>query len=396
MNILEPWKLALPLLEMSSAPIIIVGAGLAGVTAGRCLLSKGLLPLIIEKASSSLRRHDYSIELHSATYRPLLSVLGLDEAAFKRQVSVYQHGAITAPSQTQPEASRYNDLQDSFRCHRGRLENLLREGLNIKWEHTVRRVALGPSHICVEADNGPPLETAVLVAADGVHSAVRKALIPDFEAYVHPYVVFYGTRKVTGEYFARNFAGETDSGRILEARHDDAFLRVFINNITSTEVLLGYTYSRPAHVAMVPDALHRPERSIEGAKDTPEAFYSELSDLKNLNPACNEIFDPVKVRQDRVLHWLMRSAIPQHSDTAGLAEKGVLMVGDAVHAMPIIGGEGGNLAIRDGMELADWIVANKTSRMEEFMSTRYQQWKDNVEKGVQTLQNMHKDERPSL
>ncbi len=72
------------------------------------------------------------------------------------------------------------------------------------------------------------------------------------------------------------------------------------------------------------------------------------------------------------------------------------MIGDAVHAMPILGGEGGNLAIQDGMELAEWIATNGTNRLEDFIRTRYERWKDDIEKGVQSLQNLHKDERSSL
>ena len=381
---------------MSPTQIIIVGAGLAGVTLARCLLSKGLLPILVEQSPLHLQRHNYSIELHSATYRPLLSVLGLDEAAFKRHVSVRQYATATELSIPQDAGFKDRNVRESFRCHRGRLEALLGEGLNIKQKHKITKVAQEPTRVRVEIEDGSSLEASMLVAADGVHSAVRKALIPELDTYVHPYVVFYGTRTVSMEHYTTSIAAEMNGVGLLETRYDDVLLRVFINNVTSSEVVLGYTYSREARSGSKSDPLHNPERSAKDAKAIPDAFHLELRSLRNLSSGFAEMFDPEKVRQDRVLHWLMRSSLPDRSDMVSLAAKGVVIVGDAAHAMPILGGEGGNQAMRDGMELAEWIKANGIARMEDFVSSTYLQWKDGVEQSVQNLQKMHKDDRPSL
>lgn len=42
----------------------------------------------------------------------------------------------------------------------------------------------------------------------------------------------------------------------------------------------------------------------------------------------------------------------ERGDVDSVAKKGVVFVGDSWHAMPIFGGEGGNHAIVDGVELA--------------------------------------------
>ena len=381
---------------MSVPPIVIAGAGLAGLTLGRCLLSRGVRSFVIEKASPSPRRHDYSIDLYRWAYKPLLVVLGLEETEFRERLSVNQRGPSADGSNARAFFPVDERSQEYFRCHRGRLETLLRQDLDIKWNHAVTRVKPDHRHVTLETENGKPIETTALVAADGPHSAVRKSLVPDVEADVHGFVVFYGTQSITKEQYAKLIDTEMRSGVSMENRRDNVLLRIFINNTTSTHVDLGYTYSRPARLEPGSDPLYKPNRPTTGAKDIPEAFYVELGSLKDLGPAYTEILDPEKVRKDRVLNWLMRSALPNCSQVRSLAEEGVVMVGDAVHAMPIIGGQGGNLAIKDGTELAEWIATNGTKNLGAYVSERYQQWKHGVERGVQNLQDIHREGRPSL
>ena len=60
-------------LGMTQSTINIVGAGIGGVTLGRCLLKRGISSVLYERMSSS-RRHGYGITLHSSAYQPLLKV----------------------------------------------------------------------------------------------------------------------------------------------------------------------------------------------------------------------------------------------------------------------------------------------------------------------------------
>ena len=91
------------------------------------------------------------------------------------------------------------------------------------------------------------------------------------------------------------------------------------------------------------------------------SFYTELQELKDLGQAYKEIFDVTKVRHDGLLHWLMRSTSGTEQELKDLTDRGVLLVCDAVHAMPILGEEGGITAMKDGVELAEYIGYSRTT-----------------------------------
>ncbi|KAL8717184.1 MAG: hypothetical protein Q9225_005546, partial [Loekoesia sp. 1 TL-2023] len=63
---------------MSPNPITIVGAGLAGLTLGRCLRQYGIATVVLERVSSS-PTYNYGITLYPWAFRPLLNILQIDE-----------------------------------------------------------------------------------------------------------------------------------------------------------------------------------------------------------------------------------------------------------------------------------------------------------------------------
>ena len=145
----------------------------------------------------------------------------------------------------------------------------------------------------------------------------------------------------------------------------------------------------------------------------PDAFFDELRALQHqqhqqqhqqqqlhpaeLEPAFRETFDPEKARRDRLLHWLMRSTQVSASELRQGAERGVLMVGDAVHAQPILGGEGANAAIEDGVEIGEWIAERGVEGLVDFYSDeRVERWRSGVEKSERRLEEMHTEAKSVL
>ena len=109
--------------------------------------------------------------------------------------------------------------------------------------------------------------------------------------------------------------------------------------------------------------LFNPQRDTSGATKDPKAFYEELARFtdtykSSLSNVFKDCFDVQQVRTDQVLHWLMRTVMVPKADLKRLLHRGVILIGDSAHATPILGGQGGNLAIFDAVKLAD-ILASK-------------------------------------
>lgn len=178
------------------------------------------------------------------------------------------------------------------------------------------------------------------------------------------------------------------NGVLTQTHNGDILLGISVDDISGSQVSLSYTYSRPAKESN--DPLHKPDRPIPGATDIPEAFYEELELLQNLDPPFRAIFDVEEVRGDRVLHWLMRTLMPDPSEAQRLARHNVVLIGDAVHATPILGGEGANMAIRDGIDLAQHIATHGINDFEGFSNSKFEVWKESVNNSKRTIENMHK------
>lgn len=377
---------------MSVQPITIVGAGLAGLTLGRSLRKHDIPAVILERASSP-PRSNYGITLHSSTYRPLLSLLQSDEPSFRAKVAVDSaHGGAGALSSSSLAPGVVAN-PGSFRCHRGRLEAWLREGQNILWSHEVESFQTSAQKITLAVKDKKPTETKVLIGTDGVHSRIRKSLPSDVTLKVLPFVVFNGKRSMSILEYNDVVALALQNQTVIQSRHEDVLLEISINNFTPEAVELNYTYSRPARQN---DQLHNPNRSVSGAADIPEEFFIELAQLRGLPKPFDALFDAAKVRQDRLLHWLMRVSSGTYDQMRSLADRGVLLLGDAIHAMPILGGEGANTAIKDGLDLAEHISSHGTESLREFLDFKSQVWKRGVEESEQRIAEMLKPARAAL
>ena len=235
-----------------------------------------------------------------------------------------------------------------------------------------------------------------LLGCDGVHSATRNILSVAMKPRVLDYVVFNGKRRVSH----LEYKEVTRQDRaILEFRKDRVRLEIAINDVTDSYVDLSYTYSRPARTSAASgrnDVLHKPARPSSGATDIPEELYEEVAALEDLEPPFAAIFDAGRVRKDRVLHWLMRGVQPDLGELARLAGHGVALVGDAVHATPILGGDGANTAIQDGMELADYIAANGVHDLARFAESKFDCWIESVGNSERRLEHMHQSKDAHL
>jgi 2-polyprenyl-6-methoxyphenol hydroxylase-like FAD-dependent oxidoreductase len=366
--------------KMATKPIVIVGAGLGGLTLSRALRSHGIASVIYER-SKNVPRNNYAITLHPSCYMPLSRMLGLEETDFRKSVAV----DAALGGQGRLHHSSYSE-DGSFRAHRGTLEAMMSKDLDIRWESPLISVKSVDSHLIANFGNGKIIDTDVLIASDGVHSVVRKSFIPYNKPTVLPYVAINGKRRMQSKRFAETYVSAMDGATTLETRSGTCILQIAMNEHEDDVIGISYTYSRPANSN---DPLHNPERDTIGAKEIPPAFFEELSSLHNLPPAFADAFDVEQVKKDRMLSWLMRTTSVNVEDLLSLVSKNIVLIGDSAHAQPILGGNGGNAAIKDGLDLAAHIAEHRNNNLQSFIRTHAEVWQSGVEESVQRIATMH-------
>lgn len=372
---------------MPITPVKIVGAGISGLVLGQCLKRKNIPATIFERIKENPTRNNYGITLYNNTYRPLLETLGLPEDEFKRQVAVHNPKDNTAVAN-----------QQSLRVNRSALTRLLQDGLDIRWEHKLKSVSQGSKSqrsALFKTDSGNRdvnEDYQILVGGDGVHSGVRSSLGLPASALsleVLPYIVFNGkTRiqfsKLPGgllECFASpDGITHTHGGTVLSIKPDfwDAEKQI---------VAVSYTMSR---VASEGDKSLL-ERNISDASTLAKRFVDEVAALGRLPEPFGQVFNPKTMGEDRLLHWLMRSALLD-LETAKQAAKsrGVILLGDAAHPQPIPG-YGANTAINDALVLAEHISSQGDFRGNDFdfLQGLHKTWAEGKHKAEEDLQSLH-------
>jgi 2-polyprenyl-6-methoxyphenol hydroxylase-like FAD-dependent oxidoreductase len=240
---------------------------------GRALLKHGIRAVLYER--NAVAENGYGITLHASSYRPLLDLLDMDESTFRRTVAVDSlvggTGAINPASMLHPEAI----APSSFRAHRKYLERLLREGLDIRWKHKIDGVRNSATGTVLCLQRRKEVTSDCIIGIDGVHSSVRKSILPHSSPTTLPFVAYYGRRRVPRAVWDSEYAPFMHSSNLVQTRHDDIVLQLQVNHQNEGSTRIGWIYSRPAHGPT--DTLHRPDRLVSDATMIPEDFFQEIS-----------------------------------------------------------------------------------------------------------------------
>ncbi|MEV8592124.1 FAD-dependent monooxygenase [Streptomyces sp. NPDC052012] len=306
---------------------VVIGGGIGGLTAAAALHRRGVKVTVLERAGS-LEPVGAAISLAPNALRGL-DVIGLGDPV--RALSAWQgDGGLRAPSGRWLSRSSAAAAAERFGgplvlLHRATLVDHLAAQLP---PDAVRTSAA--AHVVDPGDPADPARPArvatpdgelradLVVAADGIHSAVRRVLFPE-----HPGPVYSGftTWRIVIPLPGAEFASHETWGR---------------GRIWGTHPLKdGRIYAYAAALAPAGDRAPDDERA---------ALLRRYGDWHDPIPAVLAAARPEDVLRHDVHH--ITEPLPAYHRGR------VALVGDAAHAMPPTLGQGGNQAIEDAVTLA--------------------------------------------
>jgi 2-polyprenyl-6-methoxyphenol hydroxylase-like FAD-dependent oxidoreductase len=333
----------------SSPSIAIIGAGPGGLTLARILHLHGLDATVYEReAFSSVRPQGGSLDMHAESGQYAIQCAGLT-AEFRR-IARYEDQEGRVYDKHAKLLLIDDDVTGKNRpeVDRGQLRKMLLDSLPanaIRWDHelsSIQRQEDGRYKLVFR--DGTSEKVDLVAGADGAWSRVRPLVSQAQPIYA-------------GVAFVELGIDDADARHPELARLVGRGLTFFVGE---SKALIGHRDAN-AHLAIYA-ALRAPEDWIEkGGLDMSSPDTMKASLAANFSGWSEDLLDLIHCSGDMTRARKIHALPVGHRWTH---RPGVTLLGDAAHLMSPFGGDGANLAMQDGADLAlalagenDWRAA---------------------------------------
>ncbi|EDO64978.2 FAD/NAD(P)-binding domain-containing protein [Neurospora crassa] len=337
----------------SELHVLIIGAGLGGLTLAQGLRKQGISFQIFERdASAEARGQGYAVGLHDP--EKLFGGSLPDEVFSSVRSSCHllplQLPSCLAMFFPDGRAGYVTDSPETpcLRAHRLRLRQALARDLDIQWGKRAQRIEEGEDKVTVWFEDGTHAEGTILVGADGTFSAVR------------PHVL----QKPNSEVLEVSTSSTLTMG---ECRLDRANMESQLQLAYSCYVAYGPDFilfsglNRVSDDGSYGDYYWMMVESREVGDDhwvktgtAEERLRKSKERIQALNPKFRVTVEKTEVEGlKKVVAWydaLIEDIPPVNR---------VILIGDAAHPMTPARGEGANHAIKDAVGLSKLLAENK-------------------------------------
>lgn len=312
--------------------VLIVGAGIAGLTLAAELARRGHRPLVLERAVS-LRDAGYMIDFFGPGY-DAAERMGLLPSLAEIHYPIARFAFLGADGTERfalpyPALRRRLFADRHFNFMRGELARVLferiRDHVDVRFATTITRFALAADGVSAALSDGTEVTADLLVGADGVNSDTRRALFGDDGGELR-YMGYDTAAYVIDDPQLRSRLGDAFAMLTADDRQVSAY------PIRSGAVATFFLQRRATPFAeRSPDAIRRELHRVFGDLDW---LVAEL--LAGCTATCEPYYDAVS--QVVLPHWSRGRAT---------------LVGDACQCVSLLAGQGASLAMAGAYVLAE-------------------------------------------
>ncbi|KAF9694159.1 hypothetical protein EKO04_007717 [Ascochyta lentis] len=236
-----------------------------------------------------------------------------------------------------------------IRANRGRLRNWLMTNVSVQWGKRLSSYKEDADGVIACFQDGSEFRGDILVGADGIHSQVRAQLLPDVHPSFLPMGAICGELEAPKEQYERWMQLGTSW---VSAFSDNVRVTYLVSSIAEDgkKAKLYWLFGWRDE-----DALREDFWTTSASREDMHRFV--LSQLHKLHPQVAEPFQATPI-EGIVLPPLRLSDMLPPTLPAGR----VTLIGDAAHSMTPFRGQGGNVAMADGISLAQQIQQTGVSQ----------------------------------